>query len=77
MRAVSKQPAMPSRVVTVQDVIDEGAKRNIVFSAEQAEAISIATTSLLESAARLRAGVNRNDEPAFGFRIPLPDAARP
>lgn len=77
MRAMPKQPVMPSRVVTVQDVIDEGTKRNIAFTSEQAEAISIATTSLLESAARLRGAVSRNDEPAFGFRLPLPDLGRP
>ena len=43
----------------------------ITFTAAQAEKIATATTSMLESAARLRAEVVRNDEPAFGFHPPV------
>lgn len=68
---------MTPRKVTAREVLEEGARRGITFTPEQAEAVSIATTSLLESAARLRDVVSRNDEPAFGFRVALQDAARP
>ena len=62
------------RIVLAQDVLHEGRSRNIHFTQAQANAIASATTSLLESAARLRRSLGRNDEPAFGFRVPHQDA---
>ncbi len=62
------------RIVLAQDVLREGRCKNISFTPEQANAIALATTSLLESAVRLRRSLGRNDEPAFGFRVPHQDA---
>jgi hypothetical protein len=54
--------------ITVKEVLDQGQGRGIVFTEDQAVKIAIATTSLLESARRLRAQIDRNDEPASAFR---------
>jgi hypothetical protein len=50
----------------------------ISLSLTDAESVKIgnAVASLRQSAARVREGLSRNDEPAFGFRHPVPSRPR-
>ena len=63
MATAQEQP--PSPRITCEEVIERGRQKGIPFTAHQAEKIAIAATSMLESAARLRREIERNDEPAF------------
>ena len=67
----SDRTTQASRRVTSADVLELGHAKGITFSDAQAGKIAIAATSMLESAARLRARIERNDEPAFGFSPPI------
>ena len=65
---MSKFDSIPeARRVSPEEVIEVGLGRGIPFTSVQAQKIAIAATSMLESAARLRLEIERNDEPAFGF----------
>jgi hypothetical protein len=54
--------------ITVDDVRALAAAKNIPLSEAQIAQVRGAAQALRDSAARLRAGLRRNDEPAFGYR---------
>ncbi|MDB5533676.1 MAG: hypothetical protein JWO28_1991 [Hyphomicrobiales bacterium] len=54
----------------VEDIRAAARHFNLPFTESQIARIHKAVLSLEDSAARLREGLHRNDEPAFGFRHP-------
>jgi hypothetical protein len=66
--------------VTLDDVRALAAAKKVPLSEAQMAHVRGAAQSLKDCAARLRAGLHRNDEPAFGYRHPAsatrPDAER-
>jgi hypothetical protein len=61
-------PLYPS--TTIEDIRTTAERMGLPFNGTQLARIHRAVLSIEDSAARLRQGLHRNDEPAFGFRAP-------
>jgi hypothetical protein len=55
---------------TLEDIRATAERMGLPFDETQLTRIHRAVLSIEDSAARLRQGLQRNDEPAFGFRAP-------
>jgi hypothetical protein len=62
--------AYPYPATTLDDIRSAVQRLGLPFDEPQLTRIHQAVLSIEESAARLRQGLHRNDEPAFGARLP-------
>jgi hypothetical protein len=62
--------ASPYPSTTLEDIRTAAERMGLPFDETQLTRIHRAVLSIEDSAARLRQGLQRNDEPAFGFRAP-------
>jgi hypothetical protein len=60
----------PYPATTLDDIRITAKRLGLPFSETELAKIHRAVLSVEDSAARLRQGLNRNDEPAFGARLP-------
>ena len=62
--------AYPYPYTTLEDIRITAQRLGLPFNESQLTGIHKAVLSIEDSAARLRQGLHRNDEPAFGVRLP-------
>jgi hypothetical protein len=62
--------AYPYPSTTLEDIRITAQRLGLPFSESQLTRIHKAILSIEDSAARLRQGIHRHDEPAFGARLP-------
>jgi hypothetical protein len=62
--------AYPYPSTTLEDIRATAQRLGLPFNESQITRIHKAVLSIEDSAARMRQGLQRNDEPAFGFRLP-------
>ena len=61
---------------TLDEIRAAAERASLPFTEAQIEKVHTAVVSMRESAARLRQGLARNDEPAFGFVPPSPQSTK-
>jgi hypothetical protein len=64
------QVAYPYPSTTIEEIHITAQRLGLPLDESQLTRIHKAVLSIEVSAARLRQGLHRNDEPAFGFRVP-------
>src|SRR5215472_976539 len=62
--------AYPYPLTTLEDIRITAQRLGLPFNESQLTRVHKAVLSIEDSAARLRQGLHRNDEPAFGVRLP-------
>jgi len=62
--------AYPYPYTTLEDIRITAQRLGLPFNESQLTRVHKAVLSIEDSAARLRQGLHRNDEPAFGVRLP-------
>jgi len=62
--------AYPYPYTTLEDIRITAQRLGLPFNESQLTRVHKAVLSIEGSAARLRQGLHRNDEPAFGVRLP-------